>query len=203
ALRVLGYLPEGKVPLAPRLSVRFSQPMVAITSQDDAAATKPVKLTPEPKGRWRWIGTRTILFDPDVRFPQATTYRVEIPAGTKSATGGVLKDSVKFTFETPPPSLEQSWPSYEPQKPDVPTVAMFDQKIDAEAVLAKVRVTANGAPVPVEMLDADGIAQHKMLASLVEASRKAEQDGRWLAFRATQPFPKDANIVVEFAAGTP
>src|SRR5690606_37829147 len=48
-----------------------------------------------------------------------------------------------------------------------------------------------------------GIRQDKMLASLVEAARKAEQDGRWLAFRATQPFPKDANIVVEIAAGTP
>ena len=46
--------------------------------------SQPVKLTPTPKGRWRWIGTRTILFDPDVRFPQATTYKVEIPAGTKT-----------------------------------------------------------------------------------------------------------------------
>jgi len=39
----------------------------------------------------------------DVRFPMATTYQVEVPAGTKSATGGVLKDAVKFTFETPAP----------------------------------------------------------------------------------------------------
>ena len=42
-----------------------------------------------------------ILFDPEVRFPQATTYKVEIPAGTKSQNGGVLKEAVKFTFETP------------------------------------------------------------------------------------------------------
>ena len=46
-------------------------------AQRQAAAlqAKPVKLTPEPKGRWRWIGTRTILFDPEIRFPQATTTR--------------------------------------------------------------------------------------------------------------------------------
>ena len=47
----------------------------------------------------------TILFAPDVRFPQATTYAVEIPAGTKSATGGTLKQPAKFTFETPPPAM--------------------------------------------------------------------------------------------------
>ena len=33
ALEVLRYMPEGEVPLAPELSVTFSQPMVAVTSQ--------------------------------------------------------------------------------------------------------------------------------------------------------------------------
>src|ERR1700733_11009252 len=82
ALEVLRYMPEGDVPIAPQLSVTFSRPMVPVTSQSDAAAVTPVKLTPTPKGKWRWIGTRTIVFDPDVRFPQATTYQVEIPSGT-------------------------------------------------------------------------------------------------------------------------
>src|SRR5262249_24500326 len=100
-LSVLRYMPEGQVPLAPELSITFSQPMIPVTSQDDAAKTTPVKLVPQPKGKWRWLGTRTILFDPDPRFPQATTYKVEIPAGTKSQTGGVLAKSTSFTFETP------------------------------------------------------------------------------------------------------
>ena len=50
-LRVLRYMPEGSVPLAPELSVTFSQPMVAVTSQADAAAVAPVKLTPQPAGQ--------------------------------------------------------------------------------------------------------------------------------------------------------
>src|SRR6185295_5237365 len=105
--------------LAPELSVTFSQPMVEVTSQGDAAGTVPVKLTPEPKGRWRWIGTRTIVFDPDVRFPQATTYTVEVPAGTRSATGGVLKAATKFSFETPAPSLVSKYPHEDrPQRLD-------------------------------------------------------------------------------------
>jgi uncharacterized protein YfaS (alpha-2-macroglobulin family) len=203
-LKVLRYMPEGPVPLAPELSVTFSQPMVAVTSQEDAAANTPVKLSPTPKGKWRWIGTRTILFDPEVRFPQATTYQVEIPAGTKSANGGVLKDGVKFTFETPPPSLVSSYPSqYQPQHLDVPMFALFDQKIDPAAVLAATHVTANGTPVAIEMLDAAAIAKDKQLAATVDGAKKNEQDGRWLAFHATKPFPKDAQIAVEFSAGTP
>ena len=103
-LEVLRWMPEGAVPLAPEVSVTFSQPMIAVTSQDDAAKVQPVKLTPTPNGRWRWIGTRTILFDPEVRFPQATTYTVEIPAGTRSASGAVLAAAKSFTFETPAPT---------------------------------------------------------------------------------------------------
>ena len=124
-------MPEGKVPLARDLSVTFSQPMVAVTSQSDAAGVTPVKLTPTPKGNWRWIGTRTILFDPTVRFPQATTYQVEVPAGTKSANGGALKTATKFTFETPPPTLVPSYPNAgTPQRLDAPMFLVFDQKID-------------------------------------------------------------------------
>ncbi len=65
-LEVLRFSPEGDVPIAPNLSVTFSQPMVAVSSQEEAAQNVPVQITPEPKGHWRWIGTKTLLFEPDV-----------------------------------------------------------------------------------------------------------------------------------------
>jgi alpha-2-macroglobulin len=203
-LSVLRYMPEGKVPLAPELSVTFSQPMVAVTSQDDAAATTPVKLTPQPPGKWRWIGTRTILFDPDVRFPQATSYRVEIAAGTKSATGGVLKQATSFAFETPPPSIVSSYPSsHSPQHLDVPMLVVFDQKIDPQAVLGKLAVTAKGSRHALRLLDTKEVAADKQLAATLEALEKSEQAGRFLAFRSTQKFPPDTEVTVEIPAGTP
>src|SRR5205807_5194703 len=61
ALEVLRYSPEGDVPIAPNLSVTFSQPMVAVTSQEEAAENVPVKLSPQTPGKWHWIGTRTLL----------------------------------------------------------------------------------------------------------------------------------------------
>src|ERR1700754_1461449 len=101
---------EGKGPLAPEVSVPSSQRMVAVTSQADARATTPVTLSPPAKGAWRWIGTRTIVFAPEVRLPQATTFKASIPAGTKSATGGALAKAVEFSFETPPPRVVSHFP---------------------------------------------------------------------------------------------
>ena len=201
-LKVTRYMPEGKVPLAPELSITFSQPMVAVTSQEDAAAVQPVKLTPQPRGHWRWIGTRTLLFDPDGRFPQATTYRVEVPAGTKSQGGGVLKDGVSFTFETPAPTMIGSYPGSGPQRLDAPMYALFDQQIDPAAVLSHVVVTAAGQPVAVELVERSAI-KDPQLAALVASAAANGQAGRWLTFRATRPFPKAAAIAVELLAGTP
>jgi uncharacterized protein YfaS (alpha-2-macroglobulin family) len=222
-LRVTRYMPEGEVPLAPELSVTFSQPMVPVTSQDDAAKIQPVKVTPQPKGKWRWIGTKTILFDPEVRFPQATTYKVEIPAGTKAQNGGVLKEAVKFTFETPTPKMISHYPvDWQPTHLDVPIMITFDQKIDAKAVLAKIQVKAPVAPkrtntndpwekagtpalqpVAIRMLDQKEIAKDKQLAAMVDAAKKDEHQGRWLAFRTVKKLPPDAQITVEIPAGTP
>ncbi len=237
-LTVLRWMPEGEVPLAPELSVTFSQPMVPVTSQDDAAAIKPVKLSPEPKGKWRWIGTKTILFDPgdpsksgplhsrpDVRFPQSTTYKVEIPAGTKGLSGGVLAKAHSFTFETPTLKMTTRYPNEgSPQQLDVPIFIEFDQRIDAQAVLAaiKVKVPPQRAPqntndpwsggggggsptVPVtlQMLGANEIEKDKRIKALVENAKRADHDGRWLAFRPVQTLPSDSQILVEIPAGTP
>ena len=114
-------MPEGDVPLAPQLSVTFSQPMVAVTSHDDLAASAvPVRLDPQPPGQWRWVGTKTLLFEPTARFPMATEYRVEVPAGTRSATGGTLATAVRWTFATPPPVLDGRHPGRPADAPRSP-----------------------------------------------------------------------------------
>ena len=190
ALTVLRYMPEGDVPLAPELSVTFSDAMVAVTSQDDAAANQPVKLTPQPPGKWRWIGTRTILFDPLVRFPQATTYKVEIAAGTKSANGNELKKPVSFSFTTPPPKLVNRYPNGNSHRTDVPMFASFDQQIDAATLTSILKVTANGKAYAVRQLDAAEIEKDSTIKSMV-ATANDNGKSNWVAFRALDAFPTD------------
>ncbi|HEY6180308.1 MAG TPA: MG2 domain-containing protein, partial [Kofleriaceae bacterium] len=163
----------------------------------------PVRLSPQPPGHWRWIGTRTIVFHPDGRFPQATTYSVEVPVGTTSATGGKLTKPVKFTFETRPPMLVSHYPEGAPQKLDAPMFALFDQRIDPAAVLSRITVKAGGKAHALHLLSAAELAHEAQLAGIVDGVKRGEQDGRWLAFRANEPFATDTEVEVEIAAGTP
>ena len=55
--------------------------MIAVSSQEEAAKYVPVKLSPEPTGKWRWIGTKTLLFEPAGHFPMATRYSITVPLG--------------------------------------------------------------------------------------------------------------------------
>jgi len=199
-LEILRYQPEGDVPLAPYLSVTFNQPMVALTSlQDLAKEAVPVKLSPLPAGKWRWVGTKTLMFEPTVRFPMATRYTAEIPAGTKSATGGTLAKAVTWTFTTPPPTVQASYPTTGPVRRDVLMFVAFDQKIDPAAVLATIKVGTSGRLAAVRLATADEVKADKAVSRMAQAA----QDGRWLAFKTTEPLPYDADVTVTVGPGTP
>jgi uncharacterized protein YfaS (alpha-2-macroglobulin family) len=95
------------------------------------------------------------------------------------------------------------FPEGSPQHLDVPMFVMFDQKVDPQAVLGKLSVTAAGKPQAIRLVDAKELAADKQLAALAAAAKRAEQDGRWIAFRAAADLPPDTAIHVEIAAGTP
>jgi uncharacterized protein YfaS (alpha-2-macroglobulin family) len=203
-VEVVRYAPEGDVPLVPRLSVTFNQPMVALTSHDELAQQDvPVQMTPDVPGHWRWVGTKTLFFEADVegidRFPMATEYRVEIPAGVESANGTTLAEAVTFTFRTPPPVLGQIYPSGGPQLLNPLIFASFDQAIEPDAVLESVEVKAGGEEYPIRLATDAEIAADSRMAGITS---RAQAD-RWLVFRAQDDFPKDTTVTVNFLPGTP
>ena len=211
AVEVLRFAPEGDVPLAPNLSVTFNQPMVALTGLADLAAQDvPVKLSPQPAGKWRWIGTKTLGFEPQAteatgtaRLPMATQYMAEIPVGTTAASGGKLAKKVTWTFTTPPPQIQASYPNDGPHPLESVMFVAFDQGIDSAAVLEKVEVKAKAEAkeqtIVVRPATADEIKSDKVVSRLA----KEATPGRWLAFRAKEPLPSDALVSVTIGAGTP
>ncbi len=203
-LEVLRFAPEGEIPLAPFLNVTFSQPMVPLATLEELAALDvPVTLTPALPGVWKWIGTKTLSFEysdeAGERFPMATEYVAEIPAGVESATGGVLAEPVRWTFTTPPPTLTNRLPGSGPQPRDPLLFAAFDQRIDPAAVLETVQVSAAGRIYPVRLATDEEIAADSAVRKLAERAG----EGRWLAFRADEPFPADTTVAVNFGPGTP
>ena len=200
ALRVLRHAPDGDVNVAADLSVTFSQPMVAVTSHDELShQAVPVRLTPQPAGRWRWVGTRTLLFDPDVRFPMATRYQVEVLAGTKSATGGILAAAERWTFTTTTPVLSSRHPENVPTRRDPLLLAVFDQRVDPAEMLRFVRVTAAGASSSLRLATETEIAADKAFRDLW----KAAPEGRRIALHPEMDLPGAAGVTVTIAAGAP
>ena len=87
------------------ITIQFSAPV---------AASSPLPtIKPDVPGTWQGTGTSTLKFVPSGGFDQLTKVTVRIPGGAsgiRSAHGGLLAKSVRFTFRTSPYSttrLEQ------------------------------------------------------------------------------------------------
>ena len=202
-LAVLRHAPDGEVPLAPHLSVTFSEPMVAVTSQDEAARTVPVKLAPEVPGAWRWLGTKTLIFEPTTRFPMATAFTVDIPAGTTSITGSPLKEAAHWTFGTPAPKVIVSGPVNGTSVVDSPPLQptfwfVFDQKVDPVAVLPSIGLTAGrGPPLALRLATAEELTAVQALKGAAYAA------DRVVAVVPVTPLPLNTEATVAIAAGAP
>ena len=180
SLEVIRYSPEGEVSLAPDLSVTFSQPMVAVSSQEQAAQVVPVQLSPVTEGKWRWLGTKTLMFDATKRLPMATVFTAKVPAGTKSANGQTLAKDVVWKFTTPPPKVETMIPNGQVTRRDTLMFISFDQEINPEAVLRTIKVSGSGKILPTRLATQAEVEAD----SSISYYAKQAQPKRWLAFRA-------------------
>lgn len=194
------HAPDGEVPIAPHVSLTFSQPMVAVTSHGELGKdAPPARLTPQPAGVWRWLGTQTLLFQPEDRLPMATEYTVEVPAGTRSVTGSTAASPSRFTFSTPPVTLKRSAPrgSSEPLQPVL--FVEFDQRVEPSKMLASIELSGGGRTFPLRIAEPDEVDADDTARRLVQGAEK----GRALALRPTAKLPTATSFTVKVAAGAP
>lgn len=204
ALEVVRYQPEGEVPIVPHLSVSFNKPMVTIASHADTIAQNvPVKLTPQPPGQWRWVGAKTLLFEPEAgRFPMATKYDVEVPANTTAATKETLGKATKWTFQTPPVQVLTKFPTYGTHGLDQLAFIEFDQEIEPTEVIKYVKISGGGVfakTANAVLATPDEINADEEVKALVDAAKP----GRWIVLRAEKELPYNATVTVELQKGVP
>lgn len=205
ALKVLRKQPEGDVPIAPHLSVTFNKPMITIASHADTVAENvPVKITPQPEGQWRWVGSKTLLFEPSTydRFPMSTEYRIEVPAGTTASTKETLAKTESWTFKTPTIQMKNYFPTSGTYGLDQLMFVQFDQRIDAAEMIKHVKIKTGGifkSGVPVQLALPERINADDRIRALVE---NAEPD-RYLVIQPQQELPYDSTITVVIEKGAP
>ncbi|MBK8181072.1 MAG: Ig-like domain-containing protein [Planctomycetes bacterium] len=165
--RVVRRSPEGAVARTDRVSVSFSQEMVALGSQEAASRQVPLRLEPAVPASLRWLGTKTAELVADAPLPMATRFTVEVPAGTRAASGEGLPEAERWTFETPPPSLSSVWPKDDPavrgdagerQRALPLLVLRFDQRVDPVAIARLVALTSGLQRVGTRVATADEVA---------------------------------------------
>ena len=198
---VLRHSPDGEVPVAADFSITFSQPMVAVTSRGElAAAEVPVTMSPQPPGRWVWVGTKTLVFRPDGRFPMASEYVVSVKSDAKSAAGTGVTGGAAIKFATPPAKLVMATPrdTTATRRPSI--FMMFDQRVDPAAVLSSIRVVpAGGQAAQLQVVPEAEAVKDKELRALIEGA----EHGRWVIVRPTEALPGNTAISVQLAVGLP
>lgn len=195
------YQPEGEVDLAPKITMTFSQGVVPLTGQDDAAQRVPASISPAVEGTWRWAGTQTAIFDPaDGRFPMSTSYTVTPDGDLRTHCGAsALEDATAWTFKTPTLRVTQSVPSGKGVSRTPLIFLAFNQKIDAETLIDFVQLRAGGKTIALEAASKEEIdADDRVRAAVANA-----QDDRWLAVRPTETLPAGTDIQIRVLSDAP
>ncbi|MFN8608441.1 MAG: alpha-2-macroglobulin family protein [Vulcanimicrobiota bacterium] len=197
-LQILSCTPQGRVEMAPQLQITFNQPMQALGGPE-APAEIPVRLNPQPAGRWRWLGTQTLVFQPDRRFPMASHFEVEVPADTASLSGAKLKESQHFSFDTPTLQLTDSSPQGPGQGLQPLLYLEFNQDIESDKVAPLLKLSSNREEVPVRQASREQILKDPDMQTRVERAGGR----RSLVMVPTQKLEPGQAYSLELPAGLP
>ncbi|MBK8169727.1 MAG: Ig-like domain-containing protein [Sandaracinaceae bacterium] len=199
--RVLGYSPHDRDALTGAVRVTFSEPMVpleALSAQHVRVA--PITISPQPPGRFRWLGTDTVVFEPDARrMPNATTYTVALREGATSALAHHAREAFAFTFKTKPLELVASIPQdHAAAVSTEPTIALrFNQRVDGPTILAALRMRGAAA---VQLRLVTAAPELNALKEKYPAI-EAWDDGYWIAVRPGAPLARSSNYTLSLARG--
>lgn len=198
---------QGQVSSVDVLKVSFSQPMVAISSPEQNDAVVPVRLFPAVPGAWHWYGAQTIAFQPKAkRFPNATTFKIEIPAGTHSINGGTLESNYSNTFSTPSPRVESFnlHSAYNTIADSLSPLMVFafNQKIEAKKAVNFVSASINGKPLPLRLATEQEIRNY-MKKQAASEQGAGGQKLTYLFCKAATILPRNTRVDLKVSPGVP
>jgi len=168
-LKVLRKQPHGDNKLVGAVTVTFNQPMVPVASLAHLRTLEaPLKIWPRVQGRYRWLGTSTVTFEPEKRMPYGTRYVVRVPAGTRAQSGKTLDKEVRWEFSTPRPRLVRAMPHrhFNQAKADTALAFLFNQPVAGKHLLERLRLN-NLSGLDFDLVPQDGWAKLKYIGETV------------------------------------
>ena len=198
-LKVLRTQPRGKNRLVGAVTATFNQPMVPVAALDHLRTLEaPLKIWPKVAGRFRWLGTRTVTFEPKGRMPYGTRFVARVPAGVAATSGERLEKEVRWEFSTPRTKLVRAVPyrHSSQNKPDTPLAMLFNQPVDGKELLRQIQLNKLKGP-DLELVPR---AQWGKLKYIADTVATWDPD-RTVVLRPVKPLPLAASFNVRIAAG--
>ncbi|MFQ5834570.1 MAG: Ig-like domain-containing protein [bacterium] len=149
-VKILSVAPRGapeSIGETSAIIVSFNQPMVSLQKLPQGGGTGPLLIRPKVSGKYRWMGTRTLVFLPQKgRLPYGTNFTVTVPRGISSISGQILKQDFSWSLETPRPKLIYHWPRDKNQWINLNEVIIlqFNQKMPLEEARDFLELTGRG-----------------------------------------------------------
>lgn len=190
--------PVGAVSDAFSIVVTFSEPMVALKATPEGLASGPIRISPAVKGKYRWMGTRTLVFTPLDTLPIATRFEVTIPAGTKALSGAALNAPYIWSFETLRPLLLSSAPEsgeggFDPRGA---FFLCFNLEMDPATVSDKITLSDGTRAVPLRF-------RHATYEELHRHWRLGDDSTRVIAATPAAPLARNKSYTLKLQPGLP
>src|SRR5262249_24111452 len=93
----------------------------------------------------------------------------------------------RWRFSTPPPQVKSSWPTGGPHSRNPLFFIEFDQRVEPDSMLKKIRLSASGRVWTLRLATAGQIEADEHVSRMVQAANK----DYWIAFRAVAPQADD------------
>ncbi len=204
-LRVLFQSPQGPTSApheAERIVVIFDRAMVPLEALSDLEPFSPLRLKPDIPGTVRWLGTKTLTFTPDKRFPFATEIKVTVPLGTRSLDNYALAADASWTFQTIRPRLASHYPEGDGTavKLDAKVLLVFNQAVDASK--ARDFIDLSGL-TPDEKTKSLGFSLDTASAELLKTENIQDAPSDVLVLEPDAALQPDLTYTVDLKEGLP
>jgi len=219
-LAVVAAGPRGVVEVGsePGITLVFNRGMRPV--EDPNAPLPAVMVASEEgvpvQGRWRWVGTHGLLFQPALALPGATRFKVTVPRGTQALDGARLTSDYALEFSTATVRVSHAYPTDASRRarPDDTLFVKFTQPVDPTELQKRLQLKVRspgeklGRELPVSVkpgapVAAAGTPWEEAEEHGRSAASQAVQDtsGLWLQVMPTQPLPLDSQLELTIAKG--
>ena len=194
---VVRFSPQGTVKQVRQVTVRFSEPMVALGDPRDTLT--PFEIDCSAHGAARWIDSRNWSFDFDNDLPAGLRCTFKMRAGLKTLAGKAFVDQPSFSFDTGGPSIieQRPWPDSNDIDESQAFVLVLDTDADEASILEHAGFSVEGVTQRVGVTIVSGGNREILLKRFARITSKKPV----VILQAKQRFPNNVAVSLIWGKG--